>query len=484
MSDEIEVLLKNDPLAYSLIQDCAHEFSLHKADRDLLKQTKGQAKQLAEWFLNKYFESSISSSDVQQMQRELEKIRIERKVKNVSHELLEIYKCLKIIRDYSSRVVLLDCAQSAADSLALRAYPTQAIKAVGQRNSVDVQPLIDLINSANSRLGLSEKERTKLIVDRHCQLSRPLFLSCQEISATKVYFTGPSFYSNVGEGYSLTFSTGSGLPDPLEWNGSAWFQEQYNVPTEKLTELGIGDKNPFRSLNFSMGICNPNWKGRRIYVWQESKTASQVQRAYEAAEYRENGARYLYDAIVQLLRVFSTPNLLIIKLDNFPESLSIWTRVSSQDVMISNRPGTQEARIAHGLWFKPRLQISDAAVVTIVAAATAAVEYPLFSSQNDLVRFFSAFIAPVAISYLTYKVAGSPAHKLSKATTDLQESMVHRLDDLWNGNDTLPWVVKGKEKYDPKRAFSKVITTLSRLSGRSIEEVTQVYELGHKMTSS
>jgi hypothetical protein len=70
--------------------------------------------------------------------------------------------------------------------------------------------------------------------------------------ATKVYFMDPILYGNAKNGLTLTFSTGSGLPDPLEWNGADWYMRQYSISEREMENHGLkSDKNPLIYVMFS-----------------------------------------------------------------------------------------------------------------------------------------------------------------------------------------------------------------------------------------
>lgn len=477
MRRKIHSLIESDPLALQLIDEAANAFQDTKADRDLLRRTKAYARNMAEDFLNACLARGLSAAEADELVEEPKGIRIQPKVAAVSDELKETYRCLGIIREYSGRFVEMDYPQCLADPLILRAYTPETISQVASKKGIEVGHFIRVLSQAQQALALSQDDINAMVVPEYTRLSSPLLLQWNPITATKVYFMGPVFYANAGDRWSLTFSTGSGLPDPLEWNGSLWYCKRYAVAPEALAQHGVGDKNPFRSLNFSADICNPAWPCKRLYIWQESKTALQCQSAYRIALKAGNGELYLGDAVKQLIHAFSTPNLKILGLDSFPSELRLWTRVSPADVMLSARPDTAEARIAHGLWVRPGFRLSDTATAAILAASAPLLLYTAQQTLGDdaLPLALSAMAVTVLVEFMRHGVLGSEKQQQTAAMRNARRDLHGVFKLIWADRE-LSSIIKQSEAYGRERALAVACHNLSRLLGTvSTEELTEAY---------
>lgn len=472
-------LFKGDSLGWSLMQDAADAFRSTKEDRDLIHRVNAETQQLAEDFLNAYLTRELDAT-AEEIRGELQRIRIERKVPNIPRELSEIYKNLGIIRDYSSRTVELDYPQSVADPLLLRGYPSAIIRAVGESKGVDAQPLIDVMEKAYHAMGLSPSELAPDLASHFTRLSVPLLLKYMDINSTKVYFMGPVFYGDAGEQWTLTFATGSGLPDPLEWNGALWFQQRYGVTQEDLRKHGLKpDKNPFRALNFTVGICNNRWNCKRLYVWQRSKTAKQMQGAYAVAKDAGKEELYLYDAVRQLIGVFETPNLKIIELGEFPLALTAWTRVSPNDIMLSCRPGTPESKISHAIWLRPGLRLSGAALQRIKEVTAG-----LLGASVTFVPDVGPFLGVLAVAgayYLLGKLIKGETEEHRKVILDMQAKVAQAYDSLWTARE-VSGLVKHSNAYHGENALKAACGTASSLLHLvTPEEALDAYRKGHEL---
>ena len=475
-----ENLLKGDEVALALVKEAADSFQKSKEDRELLKKLNQESRILAEEFLNAYLSANLDESSIEQVQKELSNIRVERTLKGASAELLEMYRMLGLIREYSSRSVELDYPQCTADPLMLRGYPTEIIETVGRKKGVEIQLLVDLIKKAHRSMGLPDDYIPPTVASQYKSLSVPLLLKYMDIKATKVYFMGPVFYGNAGNEWTLTFSTGSGLPDPLEWNGAIWYIHRYSVNDLELEKHGLkADKNPFRALNFSVGIINQHWDCKRLYVWQYSKTSKQIKGAYATAKDNGKGRLYLKDATKQLTNVFKTNNLMILELEEFPNALTAWTRVSPSDIMLSCRPGTAESKIAHGIWLRPGLRISQGSVNALKNISSG-----LISGSTGLIAgmvggpglgMALAVLAQVGVSHLIGQQIKDEEERHRREIIELQENATAVFNSLWSADD-LPGLIKLPHSYVETKALNAAKSTLSHLLDISEDEIIDAYK--------
>ena len=476
--NDLDDVLRGDDVALSLVRDASSGFQTAK-EKKHLRTLREESKRLAEDFLNAYLARELDKDGVEAALRDLSNIRVERPLSGASKELLEIYKHLELIRDYGTRTVALDYPQSLADPLLLRAYPPEIIQAEGARRGADVGALVELIKQAHRAMGLPNDNLAPNIASRYTELSVPLLLNYMDIRATKVYFMGPVFYGNAGQGWTVTFSTGSGLPDPLEWNGALWFMGRYDVTAQDLERHGLKvDKNPFRALNFSVGITNRNWACRRLYVWQRSKTSQQARAAYALAKEAGKAEVYVRDAIAQLLQVFETPNLLILELEDFPTPLTMWTRISEKDVMLSCRPGTPESKIANGIWLRPGLRIGSRAVRAIkeTAAGLAGVGTGVLTGVigGPALPAILTVLAQVSASLLLGRAISEDEEKHRQEILELQEKTSRAFDAIWRSQN-LPGFVKRPRPYFGQEALEASARVLASLLGLPQAEVLAAY---------
>ncbi len=460
MSDMIRELVSNDPIATALLQDAVGQLGESKADRDMLRTVRREAGRLAEEFLNLFLAGELTPRDADAIREELRKTRVERRIPGIPEELAQIYSHLGVIRSYTTHRVELDYPQALVDPLILRAYEPATVQAVGEHLGLDVAPLTDLLGGAYKALGLSPATLSRQVAEAYQSISGPLLLKYQSLNATKVYFMGPVFYGNAGRGWSLTFSTGSGLPDPLEWNGSPWFSAEYGIPLEELNRLGVGLKNPFRALNFSAGITNPTWRSRRIYVWQQSRTAEQTQKAYALAYRYGKGEKYIRDAVNQLFTVFRTPNLKILAIEKFGEPLRAWTRVSRRDVMISGRSDTSQGRIGHALWLTPGVRLGDAALTAMQSAVGGLAGLTVF--QGDHLEQAFAVLALAGTVFLFERRRRDPVRKQGLVLQELRASTNKLISVIWKSRE-LVGIVKHAESYERQDAMRGAVGVLSSL---------------------
>jgi hypothetical protein len=88
------------------------------------------------------------------------------------------------------------------------------------------------------------------------QASRMYGCKLEKLWPEDVYTRAFQFYTDCGLGQSITFSTSSGLPNPLERHGTDWFLERYDIDPENEAVADLLLKNPFRTDNFTKGILN------------------------------------------------------------------------------------------------------------------------------------------------------------------------------------------------------------------------------------
>lgn len=456
-------LLQGDPLGLSLVEDAATAFTRTKADRDLLERVNKDAKALAEYFLNEYLARGLDSQKTDEVRKELCKLRIERSVKGVPSELKAIYKHLEIIRDFGGRTVELDYPQSMVDPLMLRAYPPQTIANAGRDKGVEVGRLVWAISRAYREMGLSADNLAPEVASEYEELSAPLLLSYMDINATKVYFMGPVFYGNAGKSWTLTFATGSGLPDPYEWHGADWFIHEYGASHDLLVRHGLKPhKNSYRATNFSVGICNPLWSCKRLYIWQRSKTANQMKNARNAAREVGYEEKYLCDAVAQFISVLRTPNLKVLEIEEFPQPLTAFTRVSRNDIMLSCRPGTPEEAIAHAVWLRPGLRLSDDAITAIKAAAAGLTA--LTVERVMRIGPVLSVLAGCGVGWLLDRVVTAKASAHRQAILDMEKNVKTLFQRIWEAK-TLPGLVKQARQYNRSEAIQTSCRTIAGLLG-------------------
>jgi len=444
----LEALFHNDSVGKQLVAEAITQFRESRLSRSQIRRIRKRARAQAELFLNCFLEGKLTQDEIEEIIRNKLSLNFEHPIRGASKELIEAYHYLGIITDYSAKAIEIPYPQAAMDPYATRFHDASTLSAL--EGSAALSPIISCVEAGQKEIGDDPDTMRRKMASQYARLSKPLFMPFQGISSTKVYWTGPVFYENASRSWSLTFSTGSGLPDPLEWHGSTWFCSRYGVSSTSLDAHGVGSKNPFREVNFSLGIANPALNGKRIYVWQRSKTQSQLKCAYRIAYDAGAGRHFLKDALNQLTHVFKTRNLKIIQLETFPDSLSIWTRVSPRNVMLSSRAGTLHKRIDHALWFTPGFTLSDEVLTAVSMTAPSFLglmtrtAFPQLS-QNELVQLL-ALTAGASMIYLSLKSRNNIMRKYAQEVHRVMADIDNYVDVLWR-TERLPGVVKERNAY-------------------------------------
>ena len=360
------------------------------------------------------------------------------------------------------------------DPLILRLTATDAIESIGIMQGIDVSPLTDNISRAHESLNLPHDKLSLEIINSYARLSNPLILNFSTIDALKFYLVGPLFHINARDRWTIDFSTSSGLPDPLEWMGSDWYCRRYSVTQEELTKCGVGNKNPFRPINYGLGICNAQLPCKRLYVLQYSKTAEQVQNAYHIASRAGKGYLYLRDAVIQLIQVFRTPNLKIIFIHDFPEPLWAWTRISQKEVMLSCRPNTSERKISHGLWLKSGFRLSEAAIRGIYSSLSGILIFGA-STYNNLATILTIIASSCAV-FLTERAIKRQSYQQAGTINKLQDKVSQIFQSIWDERE-LSCIIKHPERYEHDQVLENACKTLAGFLGDiTYEDILEVYK--------
>jgi hypothetical protein len=471
-------ILQGDDLALQMVRDAEARFEKSAADRHLIRNVRKTSAELAQALLEQALTKGIDESGASFARSLLSNMMIDRKYQNVSAELAQVYANLGLIRDWSNKSILLDCPQSLVDPVMLRAFAPALIEEAGERLHSRMNDLTDRLRAVQAACDMPANHLNAQIAEEYVKRSAPLLLRCQSLNATKVYFTGPLFYGNAEKGWTVTFATGSGLPDPHEWHGSLWFKDRYRVSNKRLKDSGY-DKNPFRSINFSVGVANQRWGCRRLYVWQRSKTAAQMASSLTLATLFGRRSRYLFDAINQLVEVFQTPRLKIIELPSFSPELTMWTRISPQDVMISCRPGTSEAKIEHALWLTPGVRLTGAVIKGFKRTAEEAMGViaggaALLGGHLEATIPLT-WLARLSTTLLLDRMVSEEEERLRREIVRLQEVTEKLFEKLWSESQA-GCIVKQPDPLTPSDALRAAILRVSSLTDLAPEEVAVAWK--------
>lgn len=162
-----------------------------------------------------------------------------------------------------------------------------------------------------------------------------------------VYTRAYQFYTDCGLAQSVTFSTSSGLPNPLERHGSHWYLDHYEVDPDNEAVADLLLKNPFRMSNFAMGILNTQVLCKRLYVWELHGTSKALRKAYAAVP-DDKKDLFVTDAIDELAQCFAVPQLRILEVPTFDSWMTRLTRNAPNSIMVSFR-GPISKRISHAV---------------------------------------------------------------------------------------------------------------------------------------
>ena len=167
----------------------------------------------------------------------------------------------------------------------------------------------------------------------------------KKLKPPDVYIGGYLFYkAHEGES-TITFSTSSGLPNPLERFGTDEFVRRYSIPDYDIGDLLL--KNPYRIDNFTKGILNRDIDCKRVYVWEKDGTSRALKRALATVP-KEKRQQFLDEAASLLAEGFLLDKLRIIEVDEFDGWMRRFTRNAKGEIMFSLR-GAESKRISEAI---------------------------------------------------------------------------------------------------------------------------------------
>lgn len=234
-----------------------------------------------------------------------------------------------------------------SDESALRAYfsylhPTAIRDALDWRD-FKVNHLTPFLTSFAEAFGAVYKQalwEAAVLAGRayRCDISR--------FDPSDIYTRAGEFYHSCGIGRSVTFSTSSGLPNPMERHGTDWFIDRYSLDQDDPVTKNLILKNPFRTQNFTEGCLNASFQCERQYVWEQRGTARALQQSYTALP-TDKRDLFIADAVGLLAECYC-PRLRIVETDSFEGWMSRFTRCGPNSVMISFR-GPKSKKISHAV---------------------------------------------------------------------------------------------------------------------------------------
>ena len=167
----------------------------------------------------------------------------------------------------------------------------------------------------------------------------------KKLRPTDVYLVGYPFYRGHEGESTITFSTSSGLPNPLERFGTDEFARRYSIPDRELGDFLL--KNPYRMDNFAKGILNREVGCNRIYVWEKGGTSTSLKRALAVVP-PDKKQEFLDEAVKLLAEAFVFDRIRIIELDEFDRWMRRFTRNARGEIMFSLR-GTESKKISEAI---------------------------------------------------------------------------------------------------------------------------------------
>ena len=167
----------------------------------------------------------------------------------------------------------------------------------------------------------------------------------KKLRATDVYLGGYQFYRGHEGESTITFSTSSGLPNPLERFGTDEFARRYSIPDHELG--GFLLKNPYRMDNFAKGILNREVDCKRVYVWDKGGTSESLKRALAVVP-TDKRQEFLDEAVKLLAEAFVFDRIRIIELDEFDRWMRRFTRNARGEIMFSLR-GKESKKISEAI---------------------------------------------------------------------------------------------------------------------------------------
>ncbi len=200
-----------------------------------------------------------------------------------------------------------------------------------------------LHHALKESLGEQFKDKLYLLIFRLSRLYGvpPL----KKLKPEDVYTKGYEFYKGHENELTITFSTSSGLLNPLERYGTEEFIKRYSISLDKVDDLLL--KNPYRVDNFSKGILNKNINSKRVYIWERKRTFETLKETLNMVP-RDRKQKFLDDAVNLLAEAFMFEKIKIIEINRFDEWMRRFTRNAKGEIMLSIR-GTKSKRISHAI---------------------------------------------------------------------------------------------------------------------------------------
>lgn len=175
-------------------------------------------------------------------------------------------------------------------------------------------------------------------------------LSFRRLESPGVYQTGPEFYSNAGNGVTLTCATSSGLVNPYEFLGTDEFCNEFKVAKEHLKAAGVKLTAPNRKQNFEKGILNSAHNCHRIYALERRGASKSLQKVYDCLS-QDGKSAFRRRAVEILDSAMGFQRLQLVMVEEFKPWMSRYTRVGENIIMVSYR-GPESKEIVHASFFQ------------------------------------------------------------------------------------------------------------------------------------
>jgi len=245
--------------------------------------------------------------------------------------------------------------------------------------------------------------------------------SLETLRAEDVYSRAYQFYSDCGLSQNMTFSTSSGLPNPLERHGTDWYLDRYDVDPSNDSVADLLLKNPFRTINFTKGVLNQELLCPRLYVWESKGTGKALQKAWAAVPVNNKDLFYA-DSVDRLAECLRMPQLRIMEIPMFEPWMKRLTRNGPKSIMISFR-GPISKKISHAININYAKASEMEGLYRLVLPVGAAVTQALH--QNEALGLFWA--AAIGMERYTYE---NLERRLFKKGFDWQTSTVDGLEEI------------------------------------------------------
>jgi len=264
-------------------------------------------------------------------------------------EIIEVFRDVQIERDYikynDPTDILFTLLKMSFNDHVLYSFFKRRFNLRDQKdyNEIKRDFIGPLHRSLRELLGERFKDSLYLLIFR---LSRVYGVPpIKPLKPEDVYTKGYDFYKGHEGEFTITFSTSSGLPNPLERYGTEKFCKRYLVPSDRLGDLLL--KNPYRGDNFSKGILNNDISSRRIYIWERDRTSEALKEALNIVP-KDKRQLFLDDAVNLFSQSLMFDKIRIIEIEKFDGWMSRFTRNAKGEIMFSIR-GTKSKRISHAI---------------------------------------------------------------------------------------------------------------------------------------